>query len=62
LYAPGPPEAALVCGDSFVSWLQMFRNEKAGIALPKITKVKSIGYLVGKRFNARELVKVCAAV
>jgi hypothetical protein len=62
LYAPGPPKAALVCGDSFIRWLQMFGNEEAGIAVPKVAKVKGICDLIGERFNARELVKVCASV
>jgi hypothetical protein len=62
LYAPGPPKAALVCGDPFVRWLQVFGNEKAGIAVPKVAKVESIGNLVRKGFYARELVKVRASV
>jgi hypothetical protein len=62
LYAPGPPKAPLVCGDSFVRWLQVFGNEKAGIAVPKVAKVKSICNLVRERLYARELVKVCASV
>jgi hypothetical protein len=62
LYAPGPPKAALVCGNSLVRWLQVFGNKKASIAVPKVAKVESIGNLVRKGFYARELVKVCASV
>jgi hypothetical protein len=40
----------------------MFGNEKAGIAVPKVAKVKGICDLIGERLNARELVKVCASV
>jgi len=40
----------------------VFGNKKAGIAVPKVAKVKSIGNLIGERFYARELVKVCASV